>query len=45
MDPNEKNILKIRDDIPTKPIEVSIDFIGFAQEELVFFIPQTNRTP
>ena len=37
MDPNEKIILKIREDIPTKPIEVNIESTGIAQEETVFF--------
>ena len=37
MDPNEKMILKIREDIPTKPIEVNIESTGIAQEEPVFF--------
>ena len=37
MDPNEKIILKIREDIPTKPIEVNIESTGIAQEESVFF--------
>ena len=37
VDPNEKIILKIREDIPTKPIEVNIESIGIAQEEPVFF--------
>ena len=32
MDPNEKIILKIREDIPTKPIEVNIESTGIAQE-------------
>ena len=39
MDPNEKIILKIREDIPTKPIEVNIESTGIAQEETVFFDP------
>ena len=42
IDPNEKIILKIREDIPTKPIEVNIEFTGIAQEEPVFFDP-TNQ--
>ena len=42
MDPKEKIILKIREDIPTKPIEVNIESTGIAQEEMVFFDP-TNR--
>ena len=37
MDPNEKISLKIREDIPTKPIEVNIESTGIAQEEPVFF--------
>ena len=37
-DPNEKK-LKIREDIPTKPIEVNIESTGIAQEEMVFFDP------
>ena len=36
MDPNEKIILKIREDIPIKSIEVNIEFRGIAQEEPVF---------
>ena len=39
MDPNEKIILKIREDIPTKPIEVNIESTGIAQEETVCFDP------
>ena len=39
MDLNEKIILKIREDIPTKPIEVNIESTGIALEELVFFDP------
>ena len=39
MDPNEKIILKIREDIPTKTIEVNIESTGIAQEEQVFFNP------
>ena len=42
MDPNEKIILKIREDIPTTPIEVNIESTGIAQEETVFFDP-TNQ--
>ena len=39
MDPSEKIILKIREDIPTTPIEVNIESTGIAQEETVFFDP------
>ena len=38
-DPNEKINLKIREDIPTKPIEVNIESTGIAQEKTVFFDP------
>ena len=43
MDPNEKIILKIRDDIPTKPIEVNIKSAGLAQEETVAFFDTTDQ--
>ena len=43
MDPNEKVILKIREDIPTKPIEVNIEPTGIAQEEPVFFDPTDQQ--
>ena len=36
-DPNEKIILKIREDIPKKLIDVNIKSTGIAQEEQVFF--------
>ena len=39
MDPNEKIILKIREDIPTKTVEVNIKSTGIAQEKTVFFDP------
>ena len=37
LDHNEKIILKIREDIPTKPIEVNIESTGIAQEQSIFF--------
>ena len=37
MDPNKNLILKIREDIPTKPIELNIESTGIAQEKPVFF--------
>ena len=43
MDPNEKVILEIREDIPTKPIEVNIEYTGIAQEEPVFSDPTDHR--
>ena len=43
IDPNEKIILKIREDIPTKPIEVNIESTGITQEEPVFFDPTDQQ--
>ena len=43
MDPNEKIILKIREDIPTKPIEANIVSTGTAQEEQVFQDPTDQQ--
>ena len=43
MDPNEKIILKIREDIPTKPIEVNIESTGIAQEETVYLDPTDQQ--
>ena len=43
MDPNEKIILKIRKNIPTKPIEVNIEYTGIAQEQSVFFDPTDQQ--
>ena len=41
--PNEKVILKIREDIPTKPKEVNVESTGTAQEETVFFDPTDQQ--
>ena len=43
MDPNEKIILNIREDIPTKPIEVNIESTGIAREEQVYFDPTDQQ--
>ena len=43
MDPNEKINFKIREDIPTKAIEVNIESTGIAQEEQVFFNPADRQ--
>ena len=43
LDPNEKIILRIREDIPAKPIEVNIESTGIAQEESVFFDPTDQQ--
>ena len=37
MEPNERIFLKIKEYIPTKPIEVNLDSTGIAQEEPFFF--------
>ena len=37
IDPNEKIILNVREDIPTQPIELNIESTGIALEEPVFF--------
>ena len=43
MDPNEKIILKLREDIPAQPIEVNIESTGIAQKETVFFDPTDQQ--
>ena len=43
MDPNEKIILKNREDIPTQRNEVNIESTGIAQEETVFFDPTDQQ--
>ena len=40
MDPREKLVLKIREDIETKPFEVYVQTAGVAEEEQVFFTEQ-----
>ena len=37
MDPIERKLLQITEDIPTEPIEVNIESTGITQEETVFF--------
>ena len=43
-DPREKLVLKIREDIETKPIEVNVQSAGVAEEEQVFFTEQDDET-
>ena len=43
-DPKEKLLLKIREDIETKPIEVNNQSAGVAEEELVFFTEHDDET-
>ena len=42
-DPNEKLIFKIREDIPTKPIEVSSESNSITQKEPIFFDPTDQQ--
>ena len=43
MDPNERIILIIREDIPTKPIEVNIESTGIAREKQVLSYHRPTR--
>ena len=43
IDPNEKIILKISEDISTKTIEVNIESTGIGQEEKVFHDPTDQQ--
>ena len=43
MDPIERTILKVREDFPTKPIEVNFESTGIAQEEQVFRDPTDQQ--
>ena len=40
MDPKEKIILNIREDIPIKSVERNLDYTGIAREQPVFFDQQ-----
>ena len=42
-DPKEKLLLKIREDIGTKPIEINVQSAGVPEEEQVFFTGETMR--
>ena len=44
MDPREKLVLKIRENIETKPIEVNVQSASVAEEEQVFFTEQDDET-
>ena len=44
LDPREKLVLKIREDIETKPIEVNVQSAGVVEEEQVFFTEQDEET-
>ena len=45
MDTIENKIVKIREDIPTRPIEVDKGSTGLAQNQQVFLITQTYMRP
>ena len=44
MDPCEKLVLKIREDVETRPIEVNVQSAGVSEEEQVFFTEEDNET-
>ena len=44
MDPTEKLVLKIRDDVETQRIEVNVQSAGVSEEEQVFFTEEDNET-
>ena len=44
MDTNEKLILKIREDVETRPIEVNVHSAGVSEEEQVFFTEEGDET-
>ena len=44
MDPKEKLILKIREDVETRPIEVNLQSAGVSEEEQVFFTEEDDET-
>ena len=44
MDPNEKLVLKIREDVETRPIEVNVQSAGVSEEEQFFFTEEDNET-
>ena len=44
MDPTEKLVLKIREDVETRPIEVNVQSAGVSEEEQNFFTEEDNET-
>ena len=44
MDPTEKLIPKIREDVETRPIEVNVQSAGVSEEEQVFFTEEDSET-
>ena len=43
-DPTEKLVLKIREDVETRPIEVNVQSAGVSEEEQVFFTEEDSET-
>ena len=43
MDPTEKLVLKIREDVETRPIEVNVQSAGVSEEH-IFFTEEDNET-
>ena len=44
MDPNENLILKIREDVETRPIEVNVQSAEVSEDEQVFFTEEGDET-
>ena len=44
MEPTEKLVLKISEDLETRPIEVNVQSAGVSEEEQVFFTEEDNET-
>ena len=44
MDPTEKLVLKICEDVETRPIEVNVQSAGVSEEKQVFFTEEVNET-
>ena len=44
MDPTEKLVLKIREDVETRPIEVNVQSAGVSEEKQVFFTEEDDET-
>ena len=44
MDPTEKLVLKIREDVETRPIEVNVQSAGVSEKEQVFFTEEDSET-
>ena len=45
LDPNEKVILQIREDVPTQPLKANIESTGRAYERQIFFRTDNVELP